>query len=498
MKKQILVLFLLLGTLSALGQDTSQNDPEYIKPETVDDTFFIPESWEVNLDSMMNSQYVKYYMDKNDHPGYSEAVIASDSVYVDRLSRLNNIIELPYNKVVRNCIDLYVDRRRNMVEYMLGLENFYFPMIEQALDENNLPLELKYLAVVESALNPVALSRVGASGLWQFMLVTGKQYKLEINSLVDERRDPLKATYAACEYFKDMYRIYGDWTLVIAAYNCGSGNVNKAIKRAGSTDYWKIYPYLPRETRLYVPLFIAATYVMNYYPNHQLRPVPTHLPMAVDTVMVNQAIHFDQIAEVLNLDKELIRVLNPQYKRDIIPGNSKPRALKLPALQTYAFVGLEDTIVNHRKDELFTNRTYVGAAVSSKEKVVHRVKKGETAVTIGNKYGVTAANVRKWNGLKSNRISAGKRIIVYVDNGGYASKASPAASSPKVKQAIATTSVNQTTTVNRYDTYKVRSGDSLYSIAQKYPGYSYDDLKKMNNLKNSQLKVGQIIKVPKG
>jgi membrane-bound lytic murein transglycosylase D len=504
MKKHFLVFILLCGMLDALCQDISSNDFEYMNSSITDDTFFVPESWDVNLDSMMNSQYVKYYIDKNAHPGYSEAVIASDSVYVDRLSRLNNIIELPYNRVVRNCIDLYVDRRRNIVEYMLGLENFYFPMIEQALDENDLPHELKYLAVIESALNPVALSRVGASGLWQFMLATGKQYGLEINSLVDERRDPLKATYAACEYFKDMYRIYGDWTLVIAAYNCGSGNVNKAIRRAGSTDYWKIYPFLPRETRLYVPLFIAATYVMNYYANHQLRPVQTNLPIAVDTVMVNQAIHFDQVAEILNVDKELIRMLNPQYKRDIIPGNSKPRVLKLPALHAYAFVEKENTIINHRKDELFANRTYAGSTGSNREKIIHKVKTGETAVSIGNKYGVTAASIRKWNKLKSNRIGAGRKIIVYIDNGGYAGKSSPAPPNANAKPNVATASLNKPEhyktagSLNKYDTYKVRSGDSLYSIAQKYPGYSLDDLKKINNLKGSQLKIGQVIKVPKG
>ncbi|MDR0412937.1 MAG: transglycosylase SLT domain-containing protein [Dysgonamonadaceae bacterium] len=520
MKQPFLVFVLLWGTLGVSGQDIQDvqevreirevrdlslnNFEDVDSPASVDEAFFVPESWDANLDSLINSQHVKYYMDKNAHPAYDEAVVASDSVYVDRLSRLNNVIELPYNKIVRNCIDLYVDRRRNMVEYMLGLENFYFPMIEQALDENGLPLELKYLAVIESALNPVALSRVGASGLWQFMLTTGKQYGLEINSLVDERRDPVKATYAACEYFKDMYRIYGDWTLVIAAYNCGSGNVNKAIRRAGSADYWKIYPYLPRETRLYVPLFIAATYVMNYHANHHLRPVQTSLPVAVDTVMVaNRAIHFDQVAEILNVDKELIRILNPQYKRDIIPGNSKPRVLKLPALQAYAFVEKEDTIVNHRKEELFANRVYAGYSANHKEKIIHRVKQGETVVSIGNKYGVTAASIRKWNKLKSNRVGAGRNIVVYADNGGYIAQSSPASSTagvkPAAKTAALTASAGRTTSsLNRYNTYKVRSGDTLYSIAQKYPGYSSGDLKKINNLKNSNLRIGQIIKVPKG
>ena len=408
MRPFFLILFLLSGTINLLSQTTAEED-----------SLYIPESWDIGLDSLMNTWYFQHHASRSDHPGYNEVVTVSDSVYVDRLARLDNLIELPYNDVIRNCIELYTERRRDMVERMLGLENLYFPMIEQALDENGLPLELKYLAIVESALNPVAVSRAGATGLWQFMLATGRQYGLEINSLVDERRDPLKATYAACAYFKDMYKIYGDWHLVIASYNCGAGNVNKAIRRAGGkTDYWAIYPFLPRETRMYVPLFIGATYAMNYYANHQLYPVETTLPVATDTVMINQAIHFDQIAEVLNIDKELVRNLNPQYKRDIIPGNSKSRALRLPTIQTYAFVEKEDSIAKYRRDELFTNRTYAGEQLNSStpEKIFHRVKKGENLRMISSKYGVTVAEVRRWNGLKSNSIVAGKRLAIYLNN----------------------------------------------------------------------------------
>jgi membrane-bound lytic murein transglycosylase D len=553
MKKLILLLSLLLsGTFGILAQDNTTEWEEPASSETnEEDLLYVPESWDVTLDSLINSWYVKFYVDKNSHPGYHEAVVAGDEVYVERLSKMNNIIELPYNDIVRRCIDLYVDRRRDRVEYMLGLENLYFPMIEQALDENDLPLELKYLVIIESALNPVAVSRVGATGLWQFMLGTGKQYDLEVNSLVDERRDPVKATYAACQYLKDMYRIYGDWTLVIASYNCGSGNVNKAIRRAGgSTDYWKIYPYLPKETRLYVPLFIAANYVMNYYANHQLRPVKTNLPIATDTVMITQPLHFDQVAEVLKIDKDLIRMLNPQYKRDIIPGNSKPRTLKLPAIQTYAFAGLEDSIFNYRKDEYFANRTYIADNNSSynagnnKEKIIHKVKKGENLRSIGSKYGVSATSIRKWNGLKSNSITAGKRLTIYVDNGGYAtaqasdktvSNAKPATNNKPVnnkisadkavndqpanepatntpsKSALLTASeiatyyanlkANPTTTQSdqerEYGQYKVKSGDSYYSIAKKYPGYSENDLMKINRASSPKLKIGQYIKVPK-
>jgi membrane-bound lytic murein transglycosylase D len=347
---------------------------------------------------------------------------ASDSVYMARLSKLPNIVELPYNETVRRCIDLYVERRRESVENMLGTGDFYFPMIEETLDKYGLPMELKYLAVVESALNPVALSRAGASGLWQFILSTGKRYGLEINSLLDERRDPVKATDAACRYLKNLYDMFNDWNLAIAAYNCGEGNVYKAIARAGGkTDYWAIYPYLPKETRTYLPLFIAANYVMNYYADHQLFPNQTIIPLSTDTVMVNQQIHFDQIANVLNIDKETIRILNPQYKKDIIPGNYQPQALKLPANQVVAFVEKENEIANYRTDELFTNRTYVkeSKAVDRLEKIVHKVSRGETIVTIANRYGVSAKSIRKWNGLRSNRVLAGKKLILYVDNGRY-------------------------------------------------------------------------------
>jgi membrane-bound lytic murein transglycosylase D len=504
MRRLFFFFFLLLGTTSVLTQNIpSETEEGYVEnySDDNDDTLYVPESWDVDLDDLMNAWHVRYYVDKNAHPGYEEAIVACDSVYVDRLSRLNSIIELPYNRIVRNCIDLYVDRRRTTVEYMLGLENFYFPMIEEALDLYKLPDELKYLAIVESALNPVALSRAGATGLWQFMLGTGKQYGLEINSLVDERRDPLKATYAACEYFKDLYRIYGDWTLALAAYNCGPGNVNKAIRRAnGNTDYWQIYPYLPRETRSYVPLFIAATYVMNYYAHHQLRPVKTNLPIVTDTIMVTQNVHFDQIAEVLRVEKDLIRALNPQYKRDIIPGNSQPRAIKLPVLHAYAFIEKEDSIVNYRKDELFANRMYVdvgggGETANATERIVHRVKKGEDIRKIGAKYGVSVASIRKWNGMKSNRLAAGSRLVIYQENEGYASRTSSSSPSSEAIQEAIASAKNES---GKYGTYRVKTGDSLYSIAKKYPNCSLFDLMRINNMEgNPEVVEGQIIKVPK-
>jgi len=412
-------------SISAVTQKTLKNN-SLNTDSLLDTNVFIPESFETNVESLLNSWHVNYYVKQHPKDNEHGNIQVSAAVYKDRLSRLPFIMEMPYNEVVGRCIDLYVNRRGSIIEYMLGLADFYFPMIEQALDENRLPLELKYLAIVESALNPTAVSRAGATGLWQFMLPTGKIYGLEINSLVDERRDPVKATYAACRYFKDMYDIYGDWNLVIAAYNCGPGNVNKAIRRAGGKrDYWAIYNHLPRETRSYVPLFIAACYAMNYHSKHGLTSVSTSLPLATDTVMVNDLLHLEQVAQMLNVDKEMLRALNPQYKRDIIPGNNGAKPLRLPITDISAFVGIGDTIYRYKSEEFFVNRSFVEPAgedsksrSSSHERIVHRVRAGETVSSIASKYGVTVAQVKKWNGLKSTKIRKGAKLTLFVDNGG--------------------------------------------------------------------------------
>ncbi|MDR2844022.1 MAG: transglycosylase SLT domain-containing protein [Candidatus Symbiothrix sp.] len=487
-KGYLLLFFLLTSLTGAFAQNEVSIDAEaYLDND--DNALFIPESWEIALDSLKNAWHIQYYIDKNTHPGYEEAVLADASVYKDRLSRMNTIMDMPYNEEVRKYIDFYL-RRKSTFEYILGMENFYFPMIEQVLDLYGLPLELKNLTIVESALNPTIVSRMGATGLWQFMLGTGKQYGLEINSLVDERRDPLKATYAACAYLKNLYQMFGDWNLALAAYNCGEGNVNKAIRRAGKqTDFWSLYPYLPRETRNYVPQFIAANYVMNYYANHNFRPAQIDLPISTDTVMVNQAIHFDQIASVLNVDKELIRALNPQYKRDIIPGNTKARYIKLPTLSIFAFVEKEDSIANYRRNDFFAPQNYVSD--NQPEKIKHKVRKGETVRLLESKYGVSASNIKRWNNLKSNTLVAGRILTIYVDNGGYiANIATPSA--PEIKTAKASSS-----STPEFIHYKVKKGDSLSTIAKKYSGCSYQDLIKINHMKNSQIKVGQYIKIPK-
>ena len=518
MKRSLLALICLNCLVSLVyAQEETRIEEKDTLSSLESEVGLIPESLDANVDSLLRTWHVQYFSKREDfcHDD-DENVYFPDSVYIDRLSRLPSVIALPYNNIVRDCIDLYAERKRNLVRYMLGMADFYFPIIEQVLDEHDLPIELKYLAVVESALNPVALSRVGACGLWQFMLPTGKSYGLEINSLVDERRDPLKATEAACKYFKDMYAIYGDWNLVLASYNCGPGNVNKAIRRSGGkTDFWDIFPYLPKETRSYVPLFIAANYVMNYYCEHNICPMQTSLPLATDTVMVNNALHLQQVSDLLQVDIETLRALNPQYKRDIVPGNTRPSVLKLPAAETYAFIDKEDTVYTHRIEELLANCISANNSNGSlpsgatREKITHVVLSGENLYTIANRYGVTAKDIRKWNGLGSNRVAKGKRLRLYVDNGGVAfasATKTPVKSTTVTAKSTATTTkksasaaTKQIASANKdFVSYKVKSGDSLYSISKKYPGVTASSLQKVNGLSSPDIRPGQVLKIPVG
>lgn len=344
----------------------------------------------------------------------------SDSIYIDRLQRMPTIMEMPYNPIVREYIDRYAVKLRNQVSVMLAANNFYMPLFEEALDAYDLPLELKYLPIIESALKPTARSRAGALGLWQFMLKTGRLYGLESNSLVDDRLDPIKATWAAARYLREMYDIYQDWHLVIAAYNCGPGNVNKAIRRAGgATDYWSIYNYLPRETRGYVPAFIAANYIMTYYCHHNICPMNTEIIPPTDTLQISRELHLQQVADLCDITIDELKSLNPQYKRNIIPGNTKPYSLRLPQTKIATFIDNQDTIYNHRAAELFKNRKTV--AVSNKITPTvgkgtlsyHTIRSGETLSTIAQRYGVKVSQLKDWNGLSSNRIRAGKKLKIY-------------------------------------------------------------------------------------
>lgn len=390
----------------------------------------LPRSMTYPLDSLLNDWKVKNYIDlSKDCSTSTDNPLFSDSTYIDRLSRMPTLMEMPYNEIVRKFIDMYTGRLRNQVAFMLSACNFYMPIFEEALDAYDLPLELRYLPIIESALNPSAVSRAGAVGLWQFMIGTAKIYGLESNSLVDERRDPIKATWAAARYLKEMYDIYKDWNLVIAAYNCGPGTINKAIRRAGGkTDYWEIYNYLPKETRGYVPAFIAANYVMTYYCKHNICPLDTNIPDATDTLQITRNLHFQQIADICGTDIEQIKSLNPQFKKSIIPGESKPQTLRLPLADISTFIDRQDTIYTHRSDELFKNRrTVTPADPSAKRKgskatvvtkgngepIYYKIRSGDTLGSIAQKYGVSVNQLKSWNGLSSTRISAGKSLKIY-------------------------------------------------------------------------------------
>ena len=389
-----------------------------------------PEAMAFELDSLLNLYMSKTYLSEdNDCRMKDVNPVFEKEVYIDRLKRIPATIELPYNEVVQKFIDRYSGRLRHSVSYMLGASNFYMPIFEEALETYGLPLELKYLPVIESALNPKAVSRVGATGLWQFMLATGKQYGLNVNSLVDERRDPVKSSYAAAHYLSDLYKVFGDWNLVIAAYNCGPDNINKAIHRSkGAKDYWQIYPYLPKETRGYVPAFIAANYIMNYYCDHNICPMVTRLPAKTDTVMVSRNLHLEQVAAVCNVDIEQLRALNPSYRRDIVPGLTELSALRLPQTDVGRFIDREDSVYNHRADELLNRRATVAVndvqpTYSSKKKSSRRtrsskgsrtvtIKQGQTLSEIAKRNGTTVAKLKKLNGIKGTNIRAGKKLRV--------------------------------------------------------------------------------------
>ena len=338
-----------------------------IKESITDNDIVFPASFETDTKAMMENWYLQNYAILDKEVENKSAGEVDEAEYIRRLKAIPSSIELPYNQVVRSYIDRYVKRNRTLVEQMLGMSLYYMPIFEQALEKEGLPLELRYIPVIESAMNPNAVSPAGAAGLWQFMLGTARGVGLEVNSLVDERRDPYRSSEKAAAYFKQLYEIYGDWSLAIAAYNCGPGNVNKAIRRASNPekpDFWEIYNYLPRETRGYVPAFIAANYIMTYYKEHNISPSLAKKPLIVDTVSVSRRIHFRQISQVLNIPMEELRILNPQYRHDVIPGNTHPYSLALPSQQVYSFIMVEDSIAQFRND-LYANRDVVEPGTSS-------------------------------------------------------------------------------------------------------------------------------------
>ena len=375
----------------------------------------LPQGMVSTTDSLYLDWISKHYINPAENCTTSEQnPQVSDSIYMDRLKRIPAIIEMPYNKIVREFIDMYATRLRQKVAFMLSANNFYMPIFEEALDLYDLPLELKYLPVIESALNPMATSPQGATGLWQFMLRTGQVYGLKVNSLVDERRDPIKSTRAAARYLKDLYDIYHDWNLVLAAYNCGPGTINKAIRRAGGeTDFWSIYNYLPKATRGYVPAFIAANYIMTYYCEHYISPMEMRMPESTDTVHVSRPLNLNQVAEVCKINIDELRAMNPEFKKDIIPGNEKPYALRLPSNMVSKFIDKEDSIYSYKSDVYLTRRATVDVKGSSTGKpVYHRIRNGETLGGIAARYGVSVKQLRRLNGIKGSNIWAGKSLRI--------------------------------------------------------------------------------------
>ena len=418
MKKYLIALsLLLLGAAAKAQQVITVYDENTGKEETIG----LPEGMQdEELDSMMRQWCARTYLtyDSAACESTGEDIAYEPEVYVRRLQNLPNVIEMPYNPVVRKFIDQYTGRLRRSVAMFLGASNFYMPIFEDALEAYQLPLELKYLPIIESALNPGATSKAGAGGLWQFMPTTGKRYGLEITSLIDDRRDPVKASYAAARMLRSLYEIFGDWTLVIASYNCGPGNVSKAIKRAGGEkDYWKIYPYLPSETRGYVPAFIAANYVMNYYCEHNICPASTRLPMGTDTIVVSRDVYMEQISDVCCISMEELKALNPQYRTTKIPGNASPCNLRMPMEAIHKFIESGDSVYTHRLSELNKRRSVVEvnekvASQSSKGTKYVKVRRGDTLGGIASKNRTTVAKIKRLNGLKGTNIRVGQRLRV--------------------------------------------------------------------------------------
>lgn len=480
-KKFLLPLFLLLFSIGLQAQQTraesEQSDTSSVFVITPDDPIAaMLDSLSAikifqNIDNRRDPEVRRHNFPLGFVPTFS------DSIYQARIRRMNDNspFEFVYNAQVKAYIDLYANRRRNLTEQMLGLSQLYFPIFEEQLDRFDLPLELKYLAVIESALNPTARSRVGATGPWQFMYHTGRLYGLQVNNYVDERSDVLKATIAACEHFRDLYRIYEDWSLVIAAYNAGPGNVNRAIRRAGGVkNFWKVSPYLPRETRNYVPAFIAVTYVMEHAEEHNLYAVPpVYSFLDVDTIHVRQQLSLRTLSELLDIPLENLRYLNPTYRKYIIPHQPEnPYVLNLPKEQTALFLANEENIYNFRSAEEIHQEEL---AAQMEETTYHVVRSGEVLGSIARRYGTSVREIQRMNNMRGTLIRPGQRLIV---------------------RAPADRPV---TTPSSANVHVVKQGETLGVIASRYR-VSVTNLMEWNNLSNSTIRIGQqlIVRPPEG
>lgn len=407
-----------------------------------------------------------------------------------RLKELNSKtpFNIEYNPSLESVIKSYLKNRRNSIERLMALSEYYFPMFEASLDKHDLPLEIKYLAIVESALKPRAKSRVGATGLWQFMFGTGKEHGLNVSSYVDERSDPLKSTEAASQYLSRLYRIFGDWDLALAAYNSGPGNVSKAIRRSGGYEnYWNIRPHLPRETAGYLPAFLATMYIFEYAEAHGFSKIkPDFRYMETDTIHVKQMITLDQVSELLELPIEELQFLNPSYKLDIIPYiKGEDYTLRLPKHAIGKFVNNENEIYSFAKAELEKREKPLPQFFDANSKTTYRVRSGDYLGKIARKYGVRVSQIKQWNGLRSNNLRIGQRLTIYPRNANVSSSSS---TSTKPTKPIV---------VDGKKVYKVQKGDSLWSISQKFPGVSVQNIKDWNDISGTKLKIGMTLIVSK-
>jgi membrane-bound lytic murein transglycosylase D len=456
-------------------------------------------------DSLLSIYYIQKKIAQSEEDYYDMDSVrfqsnVPDSVYIERIRQMNSFITLPYNDIVKNYIIKYSEKMPTSIGKILGLCEYYMPIFQEIFNQYDMPEELRAMAVIESAMNPLAVSRVGAKGMWQFMYSTAKNYGLHIDSFVDERLDPIKSAHAAAQYLQNAYDIFGDWNLAIAAYNCGAGNVNKAIRRSGSRAFWDIWPYLPRETRGYVPAFVGALYTMNYYKEHGIRPVSVETPAHVDTMHINKMLHLKQVSELTGAPLEDLKNLNPQYRHEIIPGNDRQYILRIPYTYTNSFIENEDSLYRHKSDVYFNPVTIKKIKDGGDgERIVYRVKSGDYLGRIAINHGTTVAKIKMWNNLKTNDIRVGQRLIIY--RGGKApASTTTSKTTTQAKTQTATKPAAQPSKPIPADTsyveYIVKDGESLYLIAKKFPGVSAQNIMDFNGI-GSNIKPGMKLKIPR-
>jgi len=512
LKKSVINLFLfVLFPVFLYAQDTIHQDTMINKGFVEDDPVVSMLDSLATVKIFHDSEFpmVNQYQNWTNYTD-TEIPYFPDSIYRERIAQMNDQspFEYVYNIEVRKFIELYANKKRSLTARLLGLCQIYFPLFEEQLDKYNMPLELKYLAVIESALNPTANSRAGAKGLWQFMYGTGKVYGLKVSSYVDDRFDPYKATKAACEHLSDLYDIYGNWSLALAAYNSGAGNVNKAIRRSGGVkNFWLIHNYLPRETRSYVPAFIAASYVMTYAAEHKIIPVdPGILYYEVDTVTVTKPLTFDQISEMLNVPMDEIEFLNPSFKQGVIPASSDcSYKLRLRKKHIADFINNESALYAYKTKKGLERDSLMALIYSSyRETLPYTVKNGESIYSIAKKFGMTSSELKSLNGLRKNYVRPKQKLLVYT---GHIKDKSPEVLSgstitksvdnkkdtSNIRSGSAEVNGSSVNSKNSFNYHIVKSGESLGIIASKYY-CSIDQLKKWNNLDNDKIMIGQKIK----